>query len=261
MMHNHSIAIALTDSKNKPYREYNYKKITDLCKLSEIILPYNEEYKLLLKNDNSIRIKVDIDIDGSLITGSGGLIINSNSSSYLERFLDTDKKLLFVKANDERVGDPTSKENGLLTVKVELEKATTPSIFSGWVHRTPWPYYDPCYYPNYHYYKTTVYCSSNSGLYNEMPTYSNCNVGSAIGASAVNQFTACASNATPTAQPEVGATVEGGKSNQVFSSTYWNGSEGSALIFQFKMLGRVDKVSEKDIAERQEYERLKAKFG
>jgi hypothetical protein len=55
---------------------------------------------------------------------------------------------------------------------------------------------------------------------------------------------------------EVGATVEGGKSDQTFGFTTWNGDLGEASIFTFQLLG----MREPDQKEYEEYLKLKQKF-
>lgn len=264
MMHNHNVVVALTDTKNKPYREYRYEKLHENCKKSDVILPYDQSYKILIKNQNSCRLKMEVDIDGSIITGAGGLVLNSHCQEYIERFIDSDRKFLFVRKTDEKVSDPSNKENGLLTIKIEKEKTVFHIVNTSYEHFLI-PKWVPLYRENRPYWMDTPTCGGwggVSGSVSDMSQSQNMNYSS-------ENSHLCASNGIghslnqcffSSKNLEVGATVEGEKSNQTFSSTYWAGSEGDAVIFQFKMLGKDPKLSDKDEKDRMEYERLKAKF-
>ena len=300
-MYHSKIALAITSPTNKPYKEYNYQKLHENCKKSDVILPFDSEYKILIKNENKNRLKLDIDLDGSFITSSGGLIVPGNQSTFLERFIETDKKFLFVRKSHEAVQDPSNVENGLLTIKVELEKEI--SFEETWmefmknykppyVHYVYPPYYYP-YQPYQPYYPGTVWTNGTPTVYSSALADNTLNDGHSVnychtsfpgessklcGISSMTTASYCgdpppaypganglfgANQLGPISaeqKPEVGATIEGSKSDQVFSTTDWNGSEGDALIFQFKMLGKDEKLSAKDEADLQEYKRLKAKF-
>ena len=269
MMNNNSITVAIVNEKKSPYREYNYKKITEKCKTSEIVLPFESHYQILIKNDNSSRIKLDIDIDGTIITGNG-LLVNGNSQFYMERFIDTAKKLYFTKKSNEKVADPTNKENGFLTIKVSKEKYV-PYVFSA-----PLNYTDPfvCFYdqtkpvppPTWQPYRRL---SSGDNFIGSFQTYSSdfntlgtYSCTSNLNHSANVNFSSGSLTGTQSSFTyDTGATVEGDKSNQAFITTTWNGEEaGSDFIFQFKMLGEEIKLSPQDEKDIMEYRRLKSKF-
>lgn len=286
-MHHNSITIALTDEKKKPYREYGFKKLSDKCKTSEVALPFESHYQILAKNDNAERIKLDIDIDGTIVTGSG-LIIAGNSQAYIERFVDTAKKLFFTKKTDERVADPTNAENGFLTIKVVKEKFPVFSILN-----TMWPWPRHPDLPGYDYYSNQYdYDYTRRYLYNPHPhqpsswgsasgnTLRFSGIGDVTGSTAqsggitsksVPASYTCNLNASASASTgsvncmnaslETGATVEGDASKQTFSTTNWNGEqEDSEYIFRFKMLGKDNKLSAQEEKDLMEYKRLKAKF-
>ena len=285
MMFIDKVSIALSNSDKKIYREYNYTKLTDNGKKVDVILPFDQPYSIYCKNDNKNRIKLSIDIDGSIITN--GFIVNANSNYYLDRFIDSDKKFLFVRKNHPQVALPSSEENGLLTIKVEKEKQSSLEELRKLVYLKPpviyrdppYPYwYDPYVYRQYPPYTWNypyqTYCGGmgvagtqyNASKPPEAINQMYCSVGEpAILPSSITTASStpgeyqCFNNAS-SPSPEVGATIEGSKSDQVFSTTDWNGSEGDALIFQFKMLGKDEKLSAKDEADLQEYKRLKAKF-
>lgn len=270
MMYHNSIAIAITNEDKKPYREYEFKKLHDKCKTSEVILPFDSHYQLLIKNDNSTRIKLDIDIDGTIITGSG-LIIPASSQHYIERFVESAKKLYFTKKTNEKVADPTNKENGFLTIKVGKEKYQPYAIHN----IQPWVPYPPHVVWNYPYmqgwdtqnYNHRVYRSlrdeftNNSALNLDSTPVSYCS-SSEISSSTTSAHGSLSLNGVQTLQGlDTGATVEGDASNQSFTTTQWVGEEvGSDFIFQFKMLGQEVKLSAAEEKDLMEYKRLKAKF-
>jgi hypothetical protein len=289
MMHNHKVVISLTDEHNKPYREHNFKKLHDKCKTCEVILPFNSNYKILVKNDFSSRLKLDIDIDGTFLTGAGGLIISANSQDYIERFIETAKKLYFVKKDNEKVSDPTNKENGFLTVKIEREKAADLSDFTKiWLETlrnrhedlSPRRLYDPWNYGEYVPVTHPYPRPEVTWRYTQGPTCgggNNISAASAgVGSKGVNgsfgssntlycssvqsSFNASMSS-NENATLDVGATVEGEVSSQVFTTTTWNGAEpDSDIIFQIKMLGQEVKLSAQEEKDLMDYKRLKEKF-
>lgn len=268
MMNNSSITVALTNDVKKSYREYNYKKLTDKCKTSEVILPFDTHYEILIKNENSSRIKIDIDIDGTIITGAG-LIVNGNGQAQIERFVDSTKKLFFTKKTNEKVADPTNKENGFLTVKVSKEKPfaytfktnfpTDPynGVYDYYNYRTPTSY--PSWLPYRGLMSGDIFIGpgNTSSGHGSITTFtSTMNASSNLSSNPIFKSTEADINYCDT-----GATVEGDNSNQTFQSTLWNGEEiGSDFIFQFKMLGQEVKLSPQEEKDIMEYKRLKAKF-
>lgn len=278
-MHHNSIIVALTNDEKKPYREFNYKKLTDKCKTSEVILPFDTDYQILIKNENSSRIKLHIDVDGTIIT-SDGLVINSNAQSYIERFLDVAKKLHFTKKTNEKVADPSNEENGFLTIKVVKEKYVHQPYVITTTNYPVWP--NPDYYdlqpkwlvPPTHTYGLKAsdvpinggYCTTSRSLsgISSMNASLSSNTGGGVGSASANCFHSsivpCSANLS-SGKLDVGATVEGEKSDQSFTTTTWAGDEvGSDYIFRFKMLGKEVKLSPQEEKDLMEYKRLKAKF-
>jgi hypothetical protein len=283
-MKGESVVVAITDHNNTPFREHDFRKGQtpggpNACK---VYIPFNSEYKILLKNQNSCRIKIEAELDGTNITDSG-LILGAFSTIYLERFLGGDgNKFLFVPVESDAVGDPTSKENGILRIKVAKEKAieiVKKTVEHHHHHHDWWTYKWPNIYPydNTYYYRSSGecndilgngrrglsandmvgmnasyscsnapqslnYCSNTHGEI-DGPTLSDLNVksGGAVG--------------------QAGATVEGSKSDQKFSTTDWNGDTGTAYTFVFKLLGVAGQLSEQDKKDYAEMLRLQEKFG
>ena len=92
--------------------------------MRNVRLPFGSEYKILLKNNNSVRAKVQILIDGMDISTLGKLVLHPHESSTVERFIDSyteGKAFRFIsKEEGERTGDlqdPTSSDLGIVEVR------------------------------------------------------------------------------------------------------------------------------------------------
>ena len=277
-----SVVVALTDDNNKPFREHDFKKGQtpggpNSCK---VYVPFNTEYKILVKNQNFCRIKIDAELDGTNITGDG-LVISNNSSCYLERFVGGEgKKFLFVPVDSDAVGDPTSKENGILRIKIAKENKKPIDIHHHhWYPRDMWggPYDNPLIggYP----YKSTYTSETQKSFNNILRGSKSCDYsagGSGVSDGLVRSCSVgnvsydvpvlpmsdvSAINVNGGAIGAAGATVEGGNSNQKFQTTTWDGDTGTIYTFVFKLLGVSSELSEQDKKDLAEFERLKEKFG
>lgn len=116
-----------------------------------VTLPFGSEYSILVKNLNSVRVKVKIDIDGEDATG--WIIIGPNQSTEIERFvkgnLDTGNRFKFIErtaAIENHRG--IKSDDGLIRVEYAFEK--TPVVqeththhynhyYDSWPHG--WPYW------------------------------------------------------------------------------------------------------------------------
>lgn len=92
----------------------------------KVFVPWNSEYSIYLKNLNSQRALVNVEIDGECVTGSG-LILDQNQCIDLERYLDGNlnkgRKFKFIK----RTGDIENfrgarAEDGLVRVEYQFEE-------------------------------------------------------------------------------------------------------------------------------------------
>jgi len=107
---------------------------------NEVAIPFNSEYKLRLKNNNTRGSTVRITIDGVAISMLGDLILRANEEIDLERFIDRSleegKRFKFVPLDNPEVDDPSRKENGEIVAEFRMEKEETiyigPAPFSGW---------------------------------------------------------------------------------------------------------------------------------
>lgn len=235
MMHYEDCVIALCDNNKKPLREFSSER-NGKGRKCKVNVPFDTEYKFLIKNNSAARIKLEIDIDGSNVTGNG-VIISGNMTDYLERFVDSDKKFKFVRATHENVSDPTNVENGIIKIRVSKEITFPfPHIFKQdnfWdqvyiPRRTP-NSFPPDQYQPYWYSETTCYSSSVT------PSLQSNHI-------------------TPSVDSQLGATIEGSKSNQQFTTTSWNG-DADVYWFTFQLLGREEKDPEYE-----KYLELKKKY-
>lgn len=230
-MHIDSIVCILTGSDKKPYREYDSYK-TEHGRRCSVTMPFDTEYKILVKNLLSTRIRLTIDIDGSNVSG-GGLILSRNSSEYIERYVDVAKKFKFVAASHSDVSDPTNPENGLIKVKCYKEKEQVKFFNNTYPTINPYPY------PNID--PWTTPCNPYTPMWNTSPTLSY-------------------SSKTSLKSVE-GATVEGDMSDQTFGTTSWNGDSGDPIVFLFKVVGRENDEVLLNDPEYKKYLELQKKFG
>ena len=75
MMYAHKFAVAIKNN-GKVLRERG----------DSVALPFGSEYSIFLKNMNSVRALVRIEIDGTDVTGGHQLIVPANGTLDLERF-------------------------------------------------------------------------------------------------------------------------------------------------------------------------------
>jgi hypothetical protein len=238
MMHHEDVVVTIVDSNKKPIRELEIDKLNNGRKC-KVILPFDSEYKFLIKNNCDTRIKLDIDIDGTNITNDG-FIVNAYQNYYLERFLNSSEKFRFVRKNNEKVSDPTNSENGIIKVLVSKEiKPQTKYTFA--------PYYNQInsniFIGGYPYIGT-----ANQDLYSSNlcpPIFVNeCDYSNI-------QCRSCESIS------EAGATVGGSHSNQQFATTEWNGDHGIESTFIFVLRGLDDSKNKK----LEQYLKLKKELG
>lgn len=110
-----------------------------------VYLPFGSEYSILLKNLDSRRAAVRVEIDGADVLKGRRLIVEPNSRLELERFLEDDldrgQRFRFVRKTREiaeRRGDRL--EDGLIRVEYWFEQ---PCHYFAWNHWTAPRYFDP----------------------------------------------------------------------------------------------------------------------
>jgi len=277
MMHINDTVISVLSNTGSAYREYDVAK-NDKTRSCRVVLPFDSEYKFLIKNMNDVAIKLKLSIDGTDIFGDG-FIVNAFQNVNLERFLNSDKKFKFVRKAHEAVSDPTSKDNG--SIVFEVEKAR--KLFS-----QPVKVYDPWHnvyggvYPNGSYWNTpyrqpsTIFDQTTliggqiqhqnvnwagDDLNNITFGASICSDGKTKSLnseySAQNNCIPCSYSVPTPRSLESGATVEGTKSNQQFVETNFYGEGVISSIFKFNLQGL---ASSTETEEYSKYIELKKKF-
>ena len=186
-------------------------------------LPFHSEYKVRLKNKNSVRAKARVWIDGRQVSNLGDFILQPHQTLDLERFLDqsldSGNKFQFVPLSDRRVNDPTDHANGL--VKVEFYKEKLPNwqfVISEAPKRDPW-------YP----------ISGDKRMFgnsNMIPCSTSINVGSTTYTNNVNSC-----NFVADSYADAGATVEGEVSNQGFVYANDFETETFPVVLTLKLRG------------------------
>lgn len=121
-----------------------------------VYLPFGSEYSVLLKNLNTVRAQVKIDIDGQDVLNGSALVVGPNSDLELERFLHSNERgnrFKFIERTasvEQHRG--VGAADGIVRIEFQFEKPYTPPVYTPrpdpfWNH-TPW------------------YGSNNSGTYN-----------------------------------------------------------------------------------------------
>ena len=75
-MYQNKLAVAIKSS-GKVLREFE----------DNVYLPFSTEYSIFIKNKNSVRASVKIEIDGVDVTQGVSLVVNPNDEIELERFI------------------------------------------------------------------------------------------------------------------------------------------------------------------------------
>lgn len=136
----HGYVVSIIGPSGQPIRESN--EVGDRT----IRLPYESEYKIRIKNKNSVRCKAQVLVDGMDIAPGKFFILRANESVDLERFLqdgDMNKGNCFRFVNALKgaatgeIQDPHSPNLGQIEVKF-FKELTYPYFTTGVA--TSWPY-------------------------------------------------------------------------------------------------------------------------
>lgn len=168
-------------------------------------IPFGSEFTVLLKNLNTVRTIVTVEIDGTDVTGGAGLIVPAGGSVDLERFIKNNNmaeglRFKFIERTAKIENGPRGikAEDGLVRVIFEFEKMIPPLM------------------------STVLYSKSAS---RGMQTTS------------IGNFNATATSAV--AKSETGITVGGSVSSQQFVEGEWFPTDGVKNVLVFKLLGEV----------------------
>jgi len=139
-MYSNKLAVAIK-ANGKALREFE----------DQVYLPFQTEYSIFIKNKNSVRASVKIEIDGVDATQGVSLVVDPNDEIELERFikngnLDRGNRFKFIARNSAiekhrgiRVDD------GLVRVEFQFEKViqTITTVTPNWHQPYPPPNYPP----------------------------------------------------------------------------------------------------------------------
>jgi hypothetical protein len=206
MHHDHTVVTLLSLAEGGPAREYRHTRDGDLSRC-EVILPFDSEWALGYKFIDGTRRRLELRIDDALVTES--LILSGEGT--LDRFVASDRRFRFVRADHADVADPTAATNGEVVVRLwrELPKVA-PATF-----------------------RTEDAWNAKGVLRGMRPQ------GLFGGGNNLVLGAATLSASQPKAPlGEAGATVEGSRSDQTFGSTRWGGDAGAPLEFRFRITGR-----------------------
>lgn len=194
-----------------------------------VYLPFGSEYQIRLKNLNTNRALVHIEIDGEKVTGNG-LIVGANETVDLERFirngnLSEGNRFKFIERTSKISDHRGNKvEDGLIQIYYEFELPPIAMINTPRTRRPPLTkgigetYTSGVYYKNI---SATFNCTSETYGTNSYDTQASLD-----------------SYIQP--QNETGITVEGSKSNQTFSTSVWHGSIGIKSSMVIRLLGETE---------------------
>ena len=192
---------------NQPVREIDEKVVVD----------FNTEYSLLLKNNNNRDCTARIWIDGSLVSSFGDFIVEGNSQLELERFvtesMSEGRRFKFVPLDHPDVDDPSRCENGIVKVEFRLEKR--------YIMITPQEPYNPIY-PWHFEYDGNIIIPNGELNFDTSGSTTLVNVSGSIDVS-VTSSTA-------------GATIAGSNSSQLFTYKHIN-VEDTPIILYLKIEG------------------------
>ena len=220
-------------------------------------IPENSEYVLRFKNKNTVDVLVKFTIDGEDASGRGYVLLAGETAD-IERFSDVARKFKFVGKESSAAildGKNNNVTPGMIEVKFYYRavKPATTTIIHEYRYWDNWPLspYPRKYYSYPYYYGDNMICGSSSSQYGNLlsnskgmcsmnnvsttslsPTYGTINelLGETNGSETflINE-TGVNSNSN------LGVTVEGDKSSQTFSSTYF---EIGALAAEVKLILR-----------------------
>jgi hypothetical protein len=187
--------------------------------VGEVVLPFGSEYSILMKNLDSRRAVVKVDIDGECVTDPR-IIINGNTTFVLEGFKkgsEVKNKFRFIEKTEqisEYRGDRA--DDGIIRVEVWFEKPI-PAI--------DWSVYN---YQYEHPWKKYTIGENTWSYRSALPTDA-CNVETLA-------IMACCSMST--SKNDNGITVHGSDANQKFVSVSVNELDSNSTVFTLRLKGK-----------------------
>lgn len=196
-------------------------------------VPFGSEFSIQLKNMNTMRALVTVEIDGVNATENIQLVIPPNDTLELERFikngnLTAGNKFKFIERTEKIENGPRGikAEDGLIRIEFEFEKDPTLLTYQ---HAGRFWKSTPLI-------GTTIY---GAGGIAEVKTSGTMytNAGITLGASGV-----AGNSAVSSLQNDVGITVPGAVSTQTFNKVYGIQGSGKKYVIVLRLLGSAGKI-------------------
>lgn len=266
MMYGNKLAVAVKHN-GKVLREFNK---------DTVYLPFGAEYSIFIKNLDTVRASVSIEIDGQNIADGDTFVVNGSDSIDIERFLkrgnlSEGNRFRFIERSasvEQHRG--VGAEDGIVVVKYKFEKRA-PKVeyvdhhyvhhYYDWNH--PWyrrgPYYGDVYCNSGSFGGDTKGVASNtlvggtSGPLNAAPqnevTSSEVKLKALRGQSVNTAYSANVASAqgtptmdsfTTTSINDAGITVPGSLSEQQFKTAEWFATEDQEFSLVLRLLGQTE---------------------
>lgn len=201
-------------------------------------LPFGSEFSIQLKNMNTVRALVIIEIDGVDATENVELVVPANGTLELERFikngnLTAGHKFKFIERTEKIENGPRGikAEDGLIRIQFEFEKDPTLLTYQHDIYQRR-----DVIWKSAPLIGTTIYGAAGTAEIKTCGTiYTNADI--TLGAPGV----ADDSTAT-TLQNDVGITVPGAVSTQTFNKVYGIQGSGKKHVIVLRLLGSAGKI-------------------
>lgn len=237
-----------------------------------VLIPFGTEYSLRLKNLNTVRALVRVEIDGKDIADGERFIVQPNSSIDIERFLrggnkDAGNRFKFIErtARVENARGGIQVEDGLIRVEFEFERE---QVAIKDFYRVPTPVYDPYPWRPYRRWDDYPYWGSGPWIGSGQITYTagsseslkgqaqatvnsvfaaNANVGAqadsvSLQASSEQMYSNAADVPRSRSVNDAGITAPGSVSHQKFQTGYIGALDGVKHAMVLKLVGEVGEV-------------------
>ena len=191
-----------------------------------VYLPFGSEYSLLLKNLNTQKAQVKIEIDGEEVTG-GGLLISPNQSVDLERFilndnLTTGPRFKFIEKT-EQISDYRGDkiEDGIVRISYQFEAV------------------QPTYYTTTNVFYNHTLGGNGGHSVGGNQVYGTGMRGMSVGSSISSTMDGSVTTSNLTGSNDAGITAKGSESNQKFSYGHIGALEAREHVICLNLKGQV----------------------
>lgn len=198
-----------------------------------VYLPFGQEYSIYIRNLNSLRALVSIEIDGTDIAEGTSFVVPANGTIEIERFvksgnMDAGQRFKFIERTKKIEYGPRGikAEDGLIRVQVEFERErpyiNLPAVWDAQ--------------------KTSILRGNPNGRprgFDDGEFYATCSTVSCASASGEPQLMNAAS---PASFNDVGITVGGSVSEQKFETVGHFPTDGVKHVLVMRLLGETETV-------------------